>query len=236
MRPGGGEAQNHVARFHVARQQFLALGGTHGKARKVIVVAMVHAGHFGGLAANERAAGLLAAIGDAGDDLRRGLHVQLSGCVIVEEKQRLGTLHHEVVHRHGDKVDTHPMVAPGLDGDAQLGAHAVIGGDQDRVLEPAGLEVEQSPEAAQGRIGALAAGGPGERLDRLHQGVSGGNVHPGIGVADTVSCCLFRSAHAASLPQISGGGARRASLARSADGIKRGRDAGQMCGKLGPAF
>ena len=119
---------------------------------------MVHAGHLGGLAADQRAAGLAAAVGDAGDDFRGGLHVELAGGVIVEEKQGLGALHDEVVHRHGDEVDADAVVAPGLDGDAELGAHAVIGGNQDRVLEAAGLQVEQPAEAAQRRIGALAAG------------------------------------------------------------------------------
>ena len=43
----------------------------HGETSQVVLVLGVEAGHFGGLAADEGAAGLHAAVGDAGDDLSR---------------------------------------------------------------------------------------------------------------------------------------------------------------------
>lgn len=46
---------------------------------------LVHARHFCGLAADERAAGLFAALGDALDDLRRDGDVELAAAVVVEE-------------------------------------------------------------------------------------------------------------------------------------------------------
>ena len=44
-----------------ARQQAAALGGADGKAGEIVVVAVIEAGHFRGLAADQRAAGLAAA-------------------------------------------------------------------------------------------------------------------------------------------------------------------------------
>ena len=61
--------------------------------------------------------------------------VELAGGEIVQEEQRLGALHQQVVDAHGDEIDADGVVPAGLDGDLELGADAVVGGDQDRVLE-----------------------------------------------------------------------------------------------------
>ena len=82
--------------------------------------------------------------------------VELAGGEIVEEEQRLGALHDEVVDAHRDEVDADRVVDAGLDRDLHLGADAVVGGDQDRVREAGGLEVEQAAEAADLRVGARA--------------------------------------------------------------------------------
>ena len=67
-----GQAENDVAGGDIgARQQPAALDGADGKAGKIIILAGVKPGHFGGLAADQRRAGLAAARGDAGDDLPR---------------------------------------------------------------------------------------------------------------------------------------------------------------------
>ena len=74
-----------------------------------------------------------AALGDAGDHLRRMLHRQRAGGEIIEEEQRLGALHHQIVDAHRHQVDADRVVPPGLDRELQLGADAVGGGDQHRV-------------------------------------------------------------------------------------------------------
>ena len=66
---------------------------------------VVHAGHLSGLPADECAAGLRASLRDAFHDPRGGLHVELAAREVVEEVQRLGTLHEQVVHGHRDEVD-----------------------------------------------------------------------------------------------------------------------------------
>ncbi len=48
-----------------------------------------------------------------------------AGGEIIEEEQRLGALHHQVVDAHGDQVDADRRMQPGLDRDAQLGADAI---------------------------------------------------------------------------------------------------------------
>ena len=99
------------------------------------------------------------------DDRGTLVGIELAGGEIVEEEQRLGALHDEVVDAHGDEVDADRVVVAGLDGDLQLGADAVIGGDQHRIGEAGGLEVEQAAEAADLAIGARPARRAHQRLD-----------------------------------------------------------------------
>ena len=75
-----------------------------------------------------------------------------------------------------------PMVrvVAGIDGDLELGADAVIGGDEDRIDEAGGLEVEQAAEAADLGIGAGAAGGADGGLDGLDKGIAGIDVDAGL--------------------------------------------------------
>ncbi len=194
MHAGGGEAEDDVAFGNVAgRQQLAALGRTHGKAREVVVAVRIHARHFGGLAADQRAASLAAALGDALHDRRTLVRVELAGGEVVEEEQRLGTLHHEIVDAHGDEVDADGVVAVGVDGDLQLGANTVIGRHQDRIREAGGLEIEQAAEAADLTIRARAARRAHGRLDLLDHQVAGIDIDTCIAIGQTV---LLRLAHA----------------------------------------
>ena len=103
----------------------------------------------------------------------------LAGGEVVEKEQRLGALHDEVVHAHGDEVDADGVVAAGVDGQPQFGADAVGGGDQHGVAESGRFRVEQGAEAADAAEQAGPGGGPGQRLDALDQGVAGVDVHAG---------------------------------------------------------
>ena len=60
----------------------------------------------------------------------------------------------------------------GFDGELELGADAVGGGDQHRVLEAASLEVEQAAEAADAAEQTCALGLCRQRPDRLDQRVA----------------------------------------------------------------
>ena len=86
--------------------------------------------------------------------------VELAGGEIVEEEQRLGALHDEVVDAHRDEVDADRVVHAGLDGDLELGADAVGGRDQDRILKPAAFRSNSPPKPP------ISASAPGRRVAR----------------------------------------------------------------------
>ena len=69
-----------------------------------------------------------------------------------------------------------PMVAAGGPGNQQFRADAVGGGDQHGVRKACGLEVEQAAEAAQFRRHAGPLRAFDQRLDGVHQGVTGVNI------------------------------------------------------------
>jgi len=64
-------------------------------------------------------------------------------------------------------------VVAGIDGDLELGANAVVRGDEDGVDEARRLEVEQAAEAADLGVGAGAPGGTNGRLDRFYKSIAG---------------------------------------------------------------
>ena len=69
------------------------LDDAHAEAGEVVVVAVVHARHLGRLAADQRAARQLAAVGDAADDGLGDVDAQLAAREVVEEEERLGAGH-----------------------------------------------------------------------------------------------------------------------------------------------
>jgi hypothetical protein len=91
-------------------------------------------------------------------------------------------LDNEVVDAHRDEIDTDAVVPPGGNCDLELGAHAIGGGDEDRILVARGLQVEERAEAAEARVAAWPRRRPGERLDGLDQSVAGIDVDAGIAV------------------------------------------------------
>ena len=187
MDAGGGEAEDDVALGNIAGwQELAAFGSTDGKAGEIVVAGGIHAGHFGRFAADQRAARLAAAGGNAADDGRTLVGVELAGREIIEEEQRLGALHDEIVDAHGDEVDADGVVIVGIDRDLQLGADAVIGGDENRIGKACRLEVEQPAEAADLAVGAGTARRAHCRLDLLDQEVSGIDVDARIAIGQTV--------------------------------------------------
>ena len=77
MHARGGQADHGVARLDArAADEPAALGDADREARDVEVVGAVQVGHLGGLAAEQRAAGLAAAVGDALDELRDAIGIE----------------------------------------------------------------------------------------------------------------------------------------------------------------
>src|SRR3546814_8833308 len=101
-----------------------------------------------GLAADQRASGLLAPFGDARDDFGRDIVVELARRIIIEEKQRLGALHDQIVRTHRDQVDPDPVMFARFDRKLQLGADAVVRRNEQGVVEPRRLQVEKAAKTA----------------------------------------------------------------------------------------
>ncbi len=116
---------------------------------------------------------------DAADHARRSVDVQPAAGEVVEEEQRLGTLHQDVIDAHADEVDADAVVAVERERQPQLRAHAVGAGDQHRLPVALG-DLEQRAEAADAAEHALAQRAPGQWLDALDQRVAGVDVDSGI--------------------------------------------------------
>jgi hypothetical protein len=125
--------------------------------------------------------------GDTCNDRGRRLGVELAAGEVVEEEQRLGALHHEVIDRHRHEIDADPGMQPGLDRDLHLGPDAIGGGDQHRVLEARRLEVEQAAEAADLGIRAGTRGRAHHGLDQIDQTVSGIDIDARICISEPAS-------------------------------------------------
>ena len=125
-------------------------------------------------------------VGNAGDDCLAFLRVQFAGRKIVEEKQRFSALHDQVIDTHGDKVDPYRVQPAAFNGDPQLSADAVIGGDKDRILEAGCLEIEQAAKAADLAVGSGTPGGADRWLDGFDQCVSGIDVDASLLVRQAV--------------------------------------------------
>src|ERR1700733_3647162 len=163
-------------------QERPTLGGAHGKASDVEIASGVEARHLRRLAADQRASGLRASLGDALHDRRHDVLVELAGCKIIQEKQWLGALNDNVVDAHGHQVDADRVVHAALNGDLQLCADAVVGGDQDRVDKPRRSEIEQSAESAKLRARARSARAASEWAYAIHDPVANIDVDPRLGI------------------------------------------------------
>ena len=95
------QADQHVSLAHGRGVEHLRpVHHAHAEAGQVVVVRVHHAGVLGHLAADERAAGLLAALADARHDLGHVLGLELADGHVVQEEQRLGARGQDVVRAH----------------------------------------------------------------------------------------------------------------------------------------
>ena len=169
-----------------AVDQLGLLGHGDAEAGEVEVALRVHARHLGGLAADQCAAGELAALGDALDDLRGHFLVELAGGVVVEEEQRLGARHQHVVDAHADQVLAQALYAAAVDAQAQLGADAVGTRHQHRLLVLL-RQTDQRAETADTADHLRPLRGLDDLLDVVDQRVTGIDVDAGIPVAEAAA-------------------------------------------------
>ena len=116
MNAGRGECEDPVARRDILlRQEFLAFDRAEREACKVVIARRVQSRHFGGLAADQRAAGILATGGDSSHHFGGLFGIELATGEIIEKQQRLRPLHHEVIDVHGDEIDADRVVTTAFD-------------------------------------------------------------------------------------------------------------------------
>ena len=105
-------ADEHVANGdRASRDQPMPIDDADDEAGDVVFAFAVEAGHLRRLAAEQRAAVLTARSGDAADDRLRNRGRQSAGRQVVEEEQRLGALHQDVVDAVVDEVAADRVVA-----------------------------------------------------------------------------------------------------------------------------
>ena len=138
---------------------------------------------LGHLAADQRAAGLAAAMGHALDELLDVVGVELADRDVVEEEQGLGALADDVVDAHGHQVDADGVEAARGLGDQRLGADAVGGRHEHRVGVAVLGEREQPAEAADVADDLGPERGAHLGLDALDGLLAGRDADPGVLVA-----------------------------------------------------
>ncbi len=134
MQPRRSQSDEHVAGLNrFAGDDLLAIDHAHDEACQVVLAVGVEAGHLGSLAADQRAAIVLAGIGNAGDHFLGDFGLQLAGGEVVHEEHGRRALHGNVVDAVVHQISADGVVQVHLEGDLQLGAHAIDAGDQHRI-------------------------------------------------------------------------------------------------------
>ncbi len=144
----------------------IALDDAERESCQVEVVGSIHVGQLRRLAAEQRAAGLAAAVGDALDDLGHPLEVEPADGDVVEEQRGLGAAREHVVDAHADQVDARVAQAAGLALQQQLRADAVGARHEHGVAIAAGRdEAREAAEIAQHARRARGGDGAPHALD-----------------------------------------------------------------------
>ena len=132
---------------------------------------------LGHLAAHERAARELAAVGHALDDLCHVLGLNVTDGDVVQKEQRLSARSQNVIDAHGNQVLAHRLVTVHDLGEHELGTHAVGAANQNRVfhiLKRGGREQAAKAADAADNLGAVGV------LDHLLNSVDGAAALGGI--------------------------------------------------------
>ena len=189
MDAGTAKAEKDMARGNLVPGQLLsAFDRADAEARQIVITRSIHAGHFGGFTPDKGTSRNAAAFGDTRDDTLRDAIVELPGGEVVEEEQRFGPLHDQVVDAHRNEIDADSIMPVMIDRQFDLCADAIIGGHQQRIVIPRRLRIEEPAKATDFGVSAGAGGRFDQWSNGLNQGVSGGNRYARFGVA--VGCLI----------------------------------------------
>ncbi len=176
VQPARGHRDHDVPGTDPAGAEELAgLDHAGGGAGDVVLVGLQQAGVLGGLAAHQGAAGGHAGLGDALDDRRDPFGYDATGGDVVGQEQRLGPADDEVVDQHADEVEADGVVLVEGLRDGDLGADAVGGAREQRLvvgLERARVEEPGETADAADHLGATGLVDPDpHQLDGLVTGL-----------------------------------------------------------------
>jgi hypothetical protein len=187
MKTGRRDANQHVAWPDApAIDERLSGYGADDKTCDIVFTVSIEAGHLRCFAADQRAAILLARGSETLDDLHGDVGIEPAGRKIIQKKQRLSTLHQDVVDAMIDEIDTDRIVDARHEGNAKLGTDAVGAGNENRIAQVQIGEGEQPAERSD--IGEHAAGEriSGKRSNATDELVAGVDVHTGLLVVHTL--------------------------------------------------
>ena len=123
---------------------------------------------------------------NAAHDLDADIGGKLSGCEIIEKEQGFRALDDEIVDAHRDKIDADRVMDIGIDRDLNLGADAVIRGDENRIYVTSGLEIEEPAEPANFGVGPRPACRAHQRLDLVDHSIAGIDADAGIRIGQAI--------------------------------------------------
>lgn len=179
-----GKAKNDIAGGGGrAGERLAALHGADSESRQVIVPLAIHSRHFCRFAADQSASGAPAAFRNAGDDRLGYGNIQLAGGEIIKKKQRLRPLNHKIVDAHGNQINSDAVMTAHRGGQLELRSDAVGRGDKDGISVAGSPDVEETGKAAKLGDNPGARRRAGERLDRLHQCLTGIDIDTRITIA-----------------------------------------------------
>ena len=150
---------------------------------QIVIARRVDVGQFGGFAADQRAADLVAGAGHAFDELLDDVGIDAAHGQVVEEEERLGAQGENVVDAVIDEVGADGGVDAGGGGDFQLGADAIGAGNQHGLSPALQVQSEERAEGADAAEDAARKSARGHAADALFGLVRARNIHTGIGVA-----------------------------------------------------
>jgi hypothetical protein len=185
VQAGRSDADDRVAALHglLAIEHFALFDDADNRAAHVVFAFLVEPRHLGRFAADKRAMVFGASARKALDDFGEDVRLQFAGAEVIEEEQRLGAQHGDVIDAMVHEVGADGVVPVHREGDFELGAHAIHGRHEDRLAVFFQIKREQAAKAADlaEHLAAMRGG------EQLRQGgfdpVAQINVHPRPGIS-----------------------------------------------------
>src|SRR3989338_1602457 len=112
MNAARGNADNDLPGFDLfSVNNLISVRDPYTETCQVKITVGVESGHLSRFAANQGAACLLTALGDALNDFHHPMVIEFSDREIIKKKKRLGAQGQNVIHIHSDEVYAEPLIA-----------------------------------------------------------------------------------------------------------------------------